>query len=50
MLFNSGIFILGFLPTAMLVFYGLGLLGQRRWAKTTQARVSNTDGTTNSWE
>jgi len=32
MLFNSGIFIFGFLPAALLVFYGLGLLGQRRWA------------------
>jgi alginate O-acetyltransferase complex protein AlgI len=32
MLFNSGGFIFGFLPVALLVFYGLGLLGRRQWA------------------
>lgn len=32
MLFNSGVFIFGFLPAALLVFYGLGLLGRQRWA------------------
>lgn len=32
MLFNSGIFMFGFLPVALLGFFGLGLLAHKKWA------------------